>query len=469
MNRNKLLIKNTVILAIGALVPKFIALITLPIVTSALSTDEYGIYDMVLTVASIFIPVATLQIQQASFRFLINSEGEKKKAYISSTGVFLLITMGAVAIIGFISLVILKIEPFLAIGICLMMFFEACYIVLGQILRGVGKTSKYTIGIILYAVLNLLFIFVFIVWIKASLYGIIYSMLGSYMITSAYMVVQPEIRKNLSFRAFSLEALKDMLGFSAPIVPSSISLWIVNLSDRLVVTAFLGVGMNGIYSIANKIPQLYSTGYNIFNMAWTESAARASDDSDAKEYYSKMFEMLFDFLIGLMLCLIAVTPLLFSILIDAKYSEAYFQMPILFFGVFFNSLVSFYGSIYIALKNTKNVATTSVIGAVINLIINLCFVKVIGLYAASISTVISYVIITIFRGIDLNKMIKIKYQRHKIILGLSLLVIASILCYIRTGWAMILCIVVALIFNLKYNLYLVKGCVSFIKNKIGGK
>ena len=81
MNREKALAKNTFIIAIGTFLPKFSSIITLPIITGGLTKAEMGTYDLISTLVSLFLPVATLQIQSAAFRFLIDvREDEKQKA-----------------------------------------------------------------------------------------------------------------------------------------------------------------------------------------------------------------------------------------------------------------------------------------------------------------------------------------------------------------------------------------------------
>ena len=90
MNKNKVLAQNTIILGIGQFIPKIIAMITLPILTRAFSTDEYGIYDLIISFSSLAIPVITLLIQQAVFRFLINEKDEKIcKSYITNSIIFI--------------------------------------------------------------------------------------------------------------------------------------------------------------------------------------------------------------------------------------------------------------------------------------------------------------------------------------------------------------------------------------------
>ena len=85
MSRGGKLAKNTAILAIGGFLPKLGAFIVLPILTGYLSKEEYGTYDLVLVLVSFILPIATLQIQTAAFRFLIDVRDNKEKSKIIVT------------------------------------------------------------------------------------------------------------------------------------------------------------------------------------------------------------------------------------------------------------------------------------------------------------------------------------------------------------------------------------------------
>ena len=89
-----------------------------------------------------------------------------------------------------------------------------------------------------------------------------------------------DLKNDFKIKEFSSQTIKKLLIYSVPIIPSSISLWIVNLSDRLIVTYFLGASANGIYAAASKIPNLFGTVFNVFNLAWTELAARSIKEED---------------------------------------------------------------------------------------------------------------------------------------------------------------------------------------------
>ena len=90
VDRNKELAINTVILGIGQLIPKFLAIVLLPLLTSYLTTEEYGNYDLILSIASLLIPVVTMQIQQAVFRYLLASKSaENKTLYVTGSLVYI--------------------------------------------------------------------------------------------------------------------------------------------------------------------------------------------------------------------------------------------------------------------------------------------------------------------------------------------------------------------------------------------
>lgn len=464
--RNKDLLANTAILSIGQLVPKAISLIVLPLLTGYLSTTQYGTYDLILSVASLLLPIASLQIQQAVYRYLLTAKTyEEKESYISVSLIYIITS--SFVIFGIVVLILMMMGysiPY-ALSISLLYFFETLYNLLGQTTRGLGYNLKYSLGIIVYSAINCLAIIIFLCGLKFALFGVIVSLAFAYFVSDLYMFFSTKLYKYIKFSNIKKNILRKLLKFSAPIVPSSISLWIVNLSDRLLIVHFLGTAANGIYSVANKIPIFYSTAYSIFNLAWTETATKVSEAEDASDYYSSMFNKLYKFLIGIMLALLAVTPILFSVLVNKNYDAAFYQVPFLYFGIFFNSIVNFYSGIYIALKSTKTVGYSSLCGAIINLIINLVLIEHIGLYAASISTAVSYLIIVLYRAFDLRKRIELNYDMMQIIIGIILFVFSAIGCYTRTIIGMIVCIIIAAIYNFIFN-EILKDLFKIIKKKV---
>ncbi len=472
MSRQKDLLKNTIILGIGYAVPAVVSFLTLPLYTAFLTQMEYGTYDLITILLSFVMPTITLQIKASVFRFLIeNRENEEeRKSYISTAYLF-------TALISIVSIVLLfvflsDIDNSTRGLICIYIFQEVLIDLSKQTARGTGVLNKYIFSVTLHSILLLVLSYIFLsVW-QTGLNGLLIALNCALFVSNIYIYVTLGLKKYLSFSNFKGDYLKKMLRFSAPMVPNSIALWVVRLSDRLVVTAFLGIEANAVYSVANKIPSLLSQVVNVFNLSWQENASLAIDDKDVAEYYSEINQMTIDFLLGVAAVLIACLPFLFQILIKGSYEDAYNQMPILICGIFFSCLSSCYGSIYIALKKTTFIGITSAIGAIINLVINILFINRIGLYAASFSTVLSYCIIYFSRVLQIRKYIVMHLDWKKNCISFAVLLLICVIYYFRNPIGNTIAFIVAgvlfFILNKKFCASFIVKCVNKIEGRKNG-
>ena len=103
VNKNKELAVNTAILTIGRICTQFMSFFLMPLYTAALSTEEYGVVDLVGTYTSLLLPVALLQIDQALFRFLIDKRNDEDgKKYVLTTAAIFSLAQVAVVIAVFL-------------------------------------------------------------------------------------------------------------------------------------------------------------------------------------------------------------------------------------------------------------------------------------------------------------------------------------------------------------------------------
>ena len=166
-------------------------------------------------------------------------------------------------------------------------------------------------------------------------------------------------------------------------------------------------------------------------MAWQENASIVSKDEDAGAYYSSMFKTMFCLMAGFLGLLICITPILFSMFVRGDYDDAYYQMPVLFLAQFLYAMSTFLGGVYVAYMKTKSVGITTILAAGCNLIVDVALIKHIGLYAASGSTLISYLFLLVYRMIDIKKIVKIKYDYTNILIVSVVLIVECVLCFQR--------------------------------------
>ncbi len=431
MKREEKLVKNTIILAIGTFLPRVASFVVLPILTEYLSQEEYGTYDLITVLVSLLLPAVTLQIQTAAFRFLIDVRGnrEKENEIVSNIFAFTIPVTSIVLLILFF--VMPGVDKGESLLICVYFLFDILVNTARQITRGLSKNIDYSVSAILGSIGRLIFAVMFVYVLRTGLYGATITLVASVFFEFLFLCIRVKILSYIKPALINVSTIKDLIAYSWPMVPNSMSMWVMRVSDRLVVTAVMGVTANAVYSVANKIPSLLSVAQSTFNMAWQENASIVSTDEDASQYYSIMFGRIFDYMAGVFGLLVASTPLLFKLLIRGNYDAAYYQMPILFIGMFCSSIFGYLGGVYVAYKKTKSVGITTIIAAGLNLLIDVCSINYIGLYAASGSTLLSYLFLCVYRMYDVQKFVNIRYNIKRILWVSGFLIIMSILCYIR--------------------------------------
>ena len=416
MSKKTRLIKNTAIIAIGNVLTKFNSFLMLPLYTSLLDLREYGIVDLIATYSSLMLIIVTLQFEQGVLRYLIEARGniKKQKEYICTSIVTVLVMNLIFCVLTGSVLFFVKYEyTFYFLTMVCTGAINALFI---QIPRGLGDNTKYTIASFINGGLTVLLNVVFIAIMHFGVKGMLLATVCAYVASSFYVFFCVRIYSYISFNDINRPVFIQLLKYSLPLVPNTLCWWVVNASDRTIIQHVLGTDSNGIYAIANKFPSLFSMVSNIFQLAWTESASECAEASDRNQYYNEIIHKSKRFYSSCNLGLISLMPLLFSVMINSKYLDAYNYIPILLTAALFHSIANLYGSIYFAFKTTNKVVYTTIIAAIINILINIIFINKIGLYAAALSTLIAYVCIAIIRSIDLRKDIdNVIYYRELIV------------------------------------------------------
>ena len=465
MSRESKLVKNTLILSIGTFLPKVAAFITLPLLTAYLSKEQYGTYDLICILVSLVLPVATLQIHTALFRFLIERYNDRDLAKVYYTNAMMFVIPVSLIALALLYCIIPIRDREMKIWMCLYLFFDTIVSEARQVARGLSKTLDYSISATISALIKMILAFVLVRSLKMELKGAVIALALSPVLSLIYLWKRINLSELIDFKLIDKRILKEMISYSWPMVPNNMSGWVMSVSDRFVVTAVLGLPANAVYAVANKIPSMLTLAQSTFNMAWQENASVVSEDKDAGDYYSKMFKIMINFYSGCLGLLIAFSPVLFFLLIKGDYGEALSQMPILFLATFFSCMSTFVGGIYIAKKETKSVGITTMFAAFCNVVVDIALIKKIGLYAASGSTLVSYLVLFIYRIYNVRRYVKIKYNIKQVIVPLAVIITESIVFYIGVPWIRVINAIFAVASFLLLNRYLLSSIVSKIKKR----
>lgn len=466
MSREKNLAKNTAILAIGQLSSKIFTFLLLPVYTSLLSPDDFGTIDALQTVISLALYFVTLQIENAVFRFIIENRTNKENqiSYVTSAGVVLLAMAGtSTIVIGVINF--LYMIPYVIL-VTLSLWTQSLYLFVSNLARGLGKNTDYSITSFVVTVSSLIINIVLIVDLKIGAVAILVALAFSNLIGFCWLFLRLHIWQLIKFSTVNKMKIQEMLRYSLPLIPNAISWWIANTSDRLIIICYLGTAFNGIYAAANKIPTIYTTIFTVFNTAWTESVSLAINDSDRDTYINSMLDSGFKLFSFINMGIIVCVSISFKWLIGEQYTEAYNHIFILLVAIFINSMCSLFGGVLGGLKNTKVIGWTTVVGAIVNAVINFSLIQNIGLYAASVSTLISYLIIYIFRFSAVKKIVQIRISKKYLLqCGAMLLLVAGGYFYRKVIINSVV-LIVLIVWGVYQNKSILIPLLSSIKSKV---
>lgn len=466
MNKKKQLAKNTIIILLGKVSTQLISFFLLPLYTSYLATKEYGLVDLIQTYVTLLVPIITLELEMSIFRYLIDArKSEKETNKLLSNNFFVLgISLTIFSIVYVIATCFINI-PFRWI-----ILVDIIVCVLSgnflQVARGIGKTLDYSISCILTGVTTIVSNIILICHFHMGAEGMIISMALANFICSLYLFLRLKLYKKISLKQRDPKLLKEMYKYSIPLIPGNISWWIVNVSDRTIISFVLNAGANGLYAISNKFPTIISSLTGVFNLSWAESASLHINSKDRDEFFSDVYNTIMKLFTSMGVGMIACMPFVFPLLINSKYNDAYNYIPYLVLGSVFNVAICIYSQVYLAKKLSKQVATTAVIGAIINILINIIFIKQIGLYAAAVSTAISYFVMMLYRHIDLKKYVNIKISKGFIINTIIIFSYSIFLYYQHDLLLNILNLGVVIIYSYLMNRKFLFSTLKTILNKI---
>lgn len=436
---------NTLLFTISSFGSKLISFLLVPLYTYTLSTQDYGTVDLLNTTIQLLIPFLTINIQDAVLRFSLDSDYEKDEVI----GVGIKITFISSILLAIILYVIKSmdskpIDNKYLLYLFLSYVFGSLFNIFSMYLKGKNRIKILTFGGVLNTFITCILNVFLLLWLKKGVTGYLLANLSGLMITVIFLLIIGEIYKDVKFSS-SKSLCRLMVKYSFPLVLNSLAWWINNASDRYILTYFCGASLNGVYSVAYKIPTILSTIQNIFYSAWSISAITEFDKNDNDGFMGNIYTMYSCVsILGCSILLIGnyyIAQLLYS----KDFFVAWSYVPPLLIGTVFNGLALVEGCIFTAAKKTAGVTKTTIYGALVNTLFNFILIPYYGAYGAAFATMIGYFTTWFIRSLNLKSIIQMKVNWKYQILIIILLFLQLIPSLTRKVYWMQIPIMVLLI------------------------
>lgn len=407
MSHEKALTQNTILYSISNFGSSALTFLMLPIYTRYFSPEAFGMWDITITTVTLLIPFVTLELTAAMYRWLIVEEQYYEQRKVISTGFIQIIRQLALVNSAAVLIFLYYSFPYQWEAL----FFLDTLVMSGfmlQCARGLKRNVLFaTLGLLQSIIVvgsNLIFIFIFKLGIEAFYYANIIA--GIVVIFIAWLKLNFH-HYVLGEKAFSKTLLRDYFSYAIPIMPAAASWWVMTMSDRWMIAYYLGVSANGIYAIALKIPAVLLMINTVFSLAWKDSAIATFHTAEKDAFYSRIFRNYFRILAISVIILTLLAKPLIGYFIGAAYFEAWKYSGILLLATLFHALALFWSAGFHGAKQTKAILTSSIIGALVNVLLNLFFIHIFGLYAVSFSTLIAFFVTWVLRVRDARDYFKV--------------------------------------------------------------
>ena len=419
MNRSKKLGINVIQMTISSFGSKLLTFFFFFLYTSYLSTAEYGISDLITTTTSLLAPLFTVSIGEAVMRYALDKDVDKEQVF----------RIGLVThVVGF--LILLCISPILLniellkpyyIYFILYYFTFTFYSLFSLFCRGIQEIKAFTISGIVQTASMVATNIISLIILHKGIYGYLLSYIVSNVVGMFLLAFLGKIYLYIKPGKIDKRLFKEMLDYSVPMIPNSISWWISNSSDKYILTFLCGATVNGLYSVAYKIPTILSVCYGVFMSAWRLSAVDDFGTKETERFYSDILTRMIKALIIMSAGIICFNKILAKILYAKDFFSAREFVPILVVAFLFHGLGEFYGSVYTSSKQTKMLLYSSMLGAISNIALNIVMIPLWQGLGAAIATMISYGIILVIRVIHSRKIMIITVPKSEIAVSALLL------------------------------------------------
>lgn len=391
------LLKSTSLYTIGNFLPKIAGIILLPLYTKYLSTEEYGIVSSMQSLTPILVILFSLGFDASVFRLYWDYDSERKRkeffgTMILSRAIFSLVLL--VIIFAFQNIIgdiyqSIAFNPFY-LYIIITVFLSSFFDIPMKYLMLKEKAGMFIILSLGQFILRSGLILWFIIARNEGAVGFLKA-----GVISALFVLPVFVYLSIKIMRFqiSFDILKNVLGFSLPIMPTMLSGWVIDLSDRIFIERYFTLSDVGIYNLAYKLAGVVLIVISAYHMSYRPlffKLANAKEQMKAKAsiyQYNYLFLLVFSFAVFL---IAFFSKEIIYLLFNENYQIAYLLIPLIVVSYFFNGAVGIFDRMIEQSKKINYMMYFAIGAAVLNIVLNFLLIPKFGIYGAAYATIITF-------------------------------------------------------------------------------
>lgn len=422
MGSPKILI-NSSIYSILNLFQKGINFLLVPVLTSYLTTYDYGVVAVV-TAINAFLNIFYLLslngcINRLYYEYKDDVERVKKLFGTVVTFVFLFsVSLSFVFLLSHKYLIDpflrdVSFSPYMLIGM-VSVLFNPVFTIFQNTLQAKQEGKKYGKNNLLFFFTNLFFLLISVVFLDLKAIGVIGSLALTNVIFFVYTLTH--FGRDITM-GIDIPILKESMRYSLPLVPHSLSGVATNIIDRLFINNMLSTSFTGIYHLGNTfggVIFLFTSGVNQAFVPWFNEQVKLEKYNSIPKIAQVL---IFSY------CLIALALSFFGkdiifIMTPDIYHDSWKVIPYIAFAFVFHSVYYFFSTplfYNIEKRGSRVLPLFTISAAAINITLNYLFIGEFGFVGAAVATLITKFVLVLSLSGVYSKFVDIDYS-HVIML-----------------------------------------------------
>ena len=412
--------KESLIYGVGHVMARVVTFLLLPLYTHYFTPNQYGIISLSYAFTGFALIVYRYGMDTALMKYAVQETGLERKKHITVVLISQLITS------LIFSLLLYTLRKYLApyiIGLdrpdwitylSIILFLDSLWNLPLLILRSENKAIPF-ISFSFFNVLSTMLLNIyFVVKMQYGVEGVFLSNIISSSIVLFFSL--PIILKNLSLTKFEFQILKKILHFGLPFLPAGFFTMIMELSDRYLVGAMMGIEDVGLYSAGKKLGMLGLTVVMGFNMGWTPYFLKRGQSVGAKREFSNIATFFIGGLGFICLLMILWLPeiMRFSLFGKSLIGKEFWGcekivnsilLGYFFFGCYLIQLPGVYIN-----EITRWIPFFRIVGALTVIIASILLIPIFGSVGAAYSIVLAFFFMSLSINIKLKSIYPISYN-----------------------------------------------------------
>ena len=398
------------------------SLIFIPIITKSFTTAEYGMWAQVNTTIALVPNIANLGLPYTMVRFL-SAEKDKQKikdsfypmitlTFISTLIICLLFIVFGNSIANALfngSMQVLYITTAIS-------FFACMNLMLISYFRTFQQMKRYSLFLVLQSYIGV-FVSIYLTYAGYNIETVVLGLLTGYV--SVFIMMAFLIVRYLGIGVGKWSNLKEQLAFAIPTIPSNVSSWVVDSSDKYVIGILIGSVAVGCYSpgyALGSILLMFLSPFAVLLPAILPEHYEKGNIDEVDKYlsYSMKYYLLLTVPAAVGMSVLS-KPLLYIITTPEIALGGYMVTPFVCLGAIFMGMYGITNNILILEKNTMILGKLWIIVAISNIALNIVLVPYLNILGAAIATLICYILAFAVTAIASKKTMRLPFDMKEML------------------------------------------------------